>query len=121
MRQLAPYLVVLALGCAGDDGESEPPPPGPDACGEDVPLVSWETFGHGFLTTYCQGCHASTTPDRRGAPEQAVFDTEADALAWRSQILVVAASETPTMPPNGGPSDADRERLLVWLTCFAEE
>jgi uncharacterized membrane protein len=121
-RALVLLLVLLVVAaCAGDDdgGETTAAPP-EQTCGEEVPLVDWDTFGHGFLTTYCQGCHASTTPDRRGAPEAVTFDTEEDALAWRAQILGAAASEAPTMPPNGGPSDDDRERLSIWLTCFAD-
>ena len=112
------WLCVLSLGaCADDAGDTTP---APEMCGQNTPLVSWETFGEGFLTTYCQGCHASTTLDRQGAPEMITFDTEADALQWRGEILAAAASEAPSMPPNGGPNDADRERLQVWLNCFAD-
>ena len=83
----------------------------------DMPVVSWETFGAGFVTTHCQGCHASSAPDRRGAPAQIVFDSEADVVAQRDAVL--RATSEARMPPAGGPSDDERELLRVWLTCFA--
>ncbi len=112
---LAAVAVLALAACGDDDGETMP-----GACGEDTPLVTWETFGLGFLSTYCQGCHASTTPDRQGAPPNITFDTEQEAVALSDLILTTVTSDTPTMPPNGGPSEADRERLTVWLNCFAE-
>jgi hypothetical protein len=111
---MRPVIALLALTACSDGAPAT-------ACGEDVPLVSWETFAEGFLRTYCQGCHASTTLDRQGAPLHVAFDTEEQALAVGDAILRVAASETPTMPPNGGPDPADREKLRLWLTCFAAE
>ena len=107
---------VLLVACVACGSESEPQA----ECGDEVPLVSWETFGEGFLTTYCQGCHAADSLDRQKAPETIVFDTEEDALANKAGILAAAASDAPTMPPNGGPGDADRDKLDIWLTCFAE-
>jgi len=86
----------------------------------DVPLVNWDTFGAGFLLHHCQGCHASTTPDRYGAPAEVTFDTKADAWAWRDRILERSAIDPPTMPPAGGTSADDRVRLRWWLTCAPE-
>ncbi|HHH11047.1 MAG TPA: hypothetical protein ENK23_03120 [Sorangium sp.] len=112
-------LGMLLVAACADDSSDTTPPVG-ELCNQDTPLVNWVTFGHGFVTTYCQGCHASTAANRQGAPTNVVFDTEADTLMWKQQILTVAASDAPTMPPNGGPDEADRERLNVWLGCFAE-
>jgi hypothetical protein len=86
----------------------------------DVPLVNWDTFGAGFMLHHCQGCHASTTPDRYGAPADVTFDTKADAWAWRDRILERSAVDPPTMPPAGGTSADDRVRLRWWLTCAPE-
>ena len=111
--------VSIALGACTvqDAGITEPDP---QACGADTPTITWETFGEGFLSTYCQGCHASGTPNRQGAPENILFDTEDDALAFGGLILNTAASDEPRMPPNGGPLQEDRDRLYIWLTCFAD-
>ena len=86
-------------------------------CPNDAPIETWETFGQGFLLAQCQGCHASSTPERFGAPEEVVFDTREDAIFYKDRILARAAGTDPTMPPNGGSSDEDRERLRLWLTC----
>ena len=45
-----------------------------DGACADVPVVTWSTFGQGFVDFYCQGCHASTTQNRHDAPESVVFD-----------------------------------------------
>lgn len=90
-----------------------------DTC-VDVPLVTWATFGEGFLREACQGCHASTASDRHGAPEDVVFDDVEDAWAWADRIVARAASEPPSMPPMAGTSAEDRVRLVWWLTCAEE-
>jgi hypothetical protein len=103
-------LAMLAA-CGGSPGDSAV-----DPCAE-APVVTWETFGKGFLRENCQGCHASTVTDRAGAPVDVTFDDEAQALAWRERILARAATDVPTMPPQGGTTDDDRWRLAIWLTC----
>ncbi len=113
--------LVMLCGCAADDiedtGEAQDP-----FCGPETPIVTYETFGQGFVDTYCQGCHASTTPNRQGAPEILSFDTETDVLGHAASILdaTVPLEGDARMPPNGGPSDEDRERLEIWLTCFVD-
>jgi len=99
------------------DSDTTPVDP---AC-EDVPVVTWESWGQGFLVEACQGCHASTARDRYGAPASVVFDTEADAYRWKDRILSRAAAETPSMPPAGGVSEAERELLTIWLTCWIDQ
>lgn len=108
-------LIWLA-GCAGDESTAI----GVQTCDATTPLVTWETFGEGFVTTHCKGCHASTAIDRQGAPAVVILDTREDALDWKSAILYNAASLEPSMPPNGGPVDEDRQLLSIWLTCFPE-
>ena len=39
---------------------------------------------------------------------------------WSSRILARAASEDPTMPPEGGVDADDRQRLTWWLECAPE-
>lgn len=79
--------------------------------------VTWDNFGHGFVLTYCQGCHADLTPDRHGAPPGLSFATEAEVLASRDRVLATVQGET--MPPAGGVDDAAIARLATWLECAA--
>ena len=99
-----------------DTGPGDTGIDGADFCGE-APVSTYANFGRGFLTQHCQACHASTAPDRHDAPPNVTFDTEQEALSLTDRILARAASEEPTMPPQGGVSDDDRYRLEVWLTC----
>jgi uncharacterized membrane protein len=113
MRRL-PWILALALasGCGEETAPLEAD------CGPEVPIESWATFGRPFLTTHCQGCHASTSTERYDAPPDVVFDTHEDASSWKDRILARAGGDSPTMPPQGGTSVEDRERLQRWVTCF---
>lgn len=136
-RRLAPLCLSLSLACGGDDapkgnvGEDDDSAAAADGGGgddggadtgacADVPLVNWDTFGAGFLLHHCQGCHASTAPDRYGAPADVTFDTKEEAWAWRDRILERSAVDPPTMPPAGGTSADDRVLLRWWLACAPE-
>jgi len=96
------------------DADGLPRAPGP--CDTGV-RQSWETFGQGFVVSQCQGCHASTAPDRYGAPEGVVFDTEEDVIVFSERILARATGPDADMPPGGGPIEEDRVRLERWLRC----
>jgi uncharacterized membrane protein len=87
----------------------------------DAPVITWESWGQGFMIEACQGCHASTATNRYGAPTGVVFDTQDDVYLWRSSILARAAATPPTMPPAGGTTADDRYYLEVWLTCWLEQ
>ncbi len=119
-------IVVLTclLGCdpeptTGDD----PVDSGSDTAAEpsnlcaDAPITTWDNFGSGFMTQHCQACHAFTSIERNGAPEEVTFDTEAQVADLADRILARATARPPTMPPAGGVSDDDRFRLEAWLTC----
>ena len=110
--------LALGLGACAASSPTETGAPMADAGCEEVPLLTWENFGAGFLIENCQSCHASTNPDRRGAPAGVVFDSLEQTLAHRSTILARATGASPSMPPQGGVSDDDRERLRIWLTCW---
>lgn len=91
-------------------------PDAPIDCNE-APVVNWANFGRGFFTQSCQGCHYTDVPDRYGAPEHINFDGLEDVWAQREVVLFTAGGDSPTMPPNGGTTDLDREMLEIWLTC----
>ncbi len=108
----AALLVVAIAGCDGGGGTDDLS----ETC-DGAPVTTWDNFGAGFLTENCQPCHASTSPDRQGAPEDVVFDTEEHVWSVAPAILEMATGEDPLMPPRGGVSEEDRYRLEVWLTC----
>jgi len=88
---------------------------------DEQPVVTYDTFGRGFLSTYCDGCHGADVADRKDAPMDVVFDSREGARMWGDRILARAAptdGTDPTMPAVGGVTPHDRERLLVWLTCY---
>jgi hypothetical protein len=107
-------LLFAVLGCAEEDDTALVDT---GLCA-DVPLLTYANFGRGYLTEYCQGCHASTTLDRHGAPETVTFDTL--ELAWGKADRILERSLGGTMPPSGGVSDDDLTMMEWWLTCGEE-
>lgn len=55
--------------------------------------------------------------NRGDTPADVIFDTEADAVRLAARIEARALGEAPSMPPEGGVSDADRALLAIWLRC----
>ena len=110
-------LGALASGCTepmDDAGE-----PAPLAC--ETSYLTYQTFGAPFLSTWCRGCHASALPldMRQGSPPQINFDDLETTRSLGARILARSVGDTPTMPPAGGPSAAERARLEEWLRCGA--
>jgi uncharacterized membrane protein len=126
MRSSSDRLLVLALAalaaCGTDrptmDGD-DPPPPDPDAC--ETSYLSYSNFGEPFALDWCRGCHSSSVPQgmRQKAPMGVNFDTQDDVVRWKERIAIRAAGPMPTMPPAGGPPDAERALLVEWLDCGA--
>lgn len=102
---------------SADSEESDEPVDSVEQYCDEAPTVTYESWGRGFLTESCNGCHASSAPDRHGAPEDVHFDTVDEVWTWSNVILSVATGDAPTMPPRGGVSDDDRTRLSWWLVC----
>ncbi len=102
-----PALTLAALAACA---------PPEEAC-DGVPVVTWGSFGEGFLRGSCEGCHAADAAERNGAPPGVTFDTVDDAWDRADAILARAAAEPPTMPPMGGTDADDRVRLRWWLRC----
>lgn len=80
----------------------------------DAPTYS--SWAKGFLIGKCQPCHASTAPNRFGAPEKVIFDDRSDVLRQLSDIKS-AVLERGSMPPSGGVTDDERLLLEAWLEC----
>lgn len=91
-------------------------PNAPIDCDE-APTVNWVNFGKGFFVQACQGCHYTEAPYRYGAPEDINFDDLDEVWAQKAMVLMVSLGDAPTMPPNGGTTELEREMLEIWLTC----
>jgi uncharacterized membrane protein len=105
-------FIFLAACAAGDAVDTAA-----DACA-DAPVVTWESAGEALITENCQSCHASTSLERQGAPESVTFDTHAQVIERKADILRVTNPETRTMPPSLALSDDDAAQLEIWLSCF---
>lgn len=103
------YLLLLLSACAAGEGGT------PDACA-DAATLAWANYGDGFFTEYCQGCHASGAGERFGAPQDVVFDEEADVLDQFDVIRREVLDEQ-TMPPGGGVPDDELALLRQYLDC----
>lgn len=79
--------------------------------------TSWESFGGAFIAEECLGCHSVGAADRQGAPAGVDFDTVEQTWDFADEILLLAGSDPPSMPPDQGTTAADRERLRWWLGC----
>jgi len=114
--------LFLLLGCGGSGDTGAPDTV--DQC-EDAPVLTWENFGRGFLVENCQSCHGSTAPYRSQTdsppPDTVTFDTQEQAQSLRALILAASTGDTPSMPPRGGVSEVDREKLDIWLNCWEGE
>ena len=101
-------MIWFLLSCATNLPEQDS-----GAC---LSLPTYEDWAQGFFKGKCQSCHASTTPNRHGAPENVIFDTYPDIEPWISAIeQSVLVQET--MPPSGGVTEEERILLSQWLAC----
>jgi uncharacterized membrane protein len=85
----------------------------------DVPPITWNNFGHGFMLERCGGCH-NAAQSRAGAPKELVFETPEQVWAYREEILEATTQEPLTMPPAGGTTEDERTELQWWLICGEE-
>ena len=117
-------LLLWMTGCSGTvcwfDQCVDEPTKTVDAL-ECPPEMSWEIVAKPFLNTWCTSCHASALNpnDRMGAPQGVDFDTWEGAAQWSDRIAAVSHGEGATMPPAGGPTDAEREAIVAWVACGA--
>ncbi len=129
-RVLIPLLVLAACG-----GTAAPLPtsrsfqptedtPGTTATpdtGEPTPSstcatpATWENTGEPYALTYCSGCHAAAVAEeyRYGAPPDLILDTSAHLRSHAERVR--ARIEDGTMPPTGGPAEAETTCFLAWL------
>lgn len=116
--EAALLLWLSACGAATqapDDPPDDPVVDTADPCGG----LDWATAGAPVILTWCAPCHGSGVAPgtRQGAPREVVLDDEATTRALAARLLARATGPSPTMPPVGGPTEAERERLAAWLRC----
>jgi len=94
------------------------------ACGDDVDpscdsTVTYQTVGEPYLANWCLGCHSVDVPPgmRQQAPVGMNFDTVDEVRAQLISLESVTLQQT--MPPEGGPADAERTLWMQWLSCGA--
>ena len=82
-------------------------------------IVSFENFGAPFMLDHCKGCHSAALPEdmRQMAPLDVDFDDLQDIRDQAERIWARCGDQNMTMPPVGGPSDAERRLLGEWLAC----
>jgi hypothetical protein len=107
-------FVILLVGCSsGETIDERPCPPGGTT-------LTYDNFGRGFLSAYCQVCHGKGGTDRNGAPSDYDFHDVEEVRTFKDRIFARAAGDNTSMPP--GPDDPpadDREKLAEWLACGA--
>ena len=130
-------LVLLGLLFAGCSAASVPTPTKAACPTPDPMTLTWDNFGQGFMTQFCNDCHSSTLPhsERNGAPLFHDYDTLMTVLYIPEHIDEWAGAgpgaTNTMMPPEhcpsvpGGPVDRNcpqptqqqREDLSTWLAC----
>src|SRR5256885_11151834 len=103
---LSVLLLVAACGTDVRPRSEDVAPTVADKC--DQSYLDYGNFGAPSVLNWCRGCHSSTIPQtqRQKAPMTVNFDTLDDVQNWSERIEALAATDTPTMPPAGGPSQA---------------
>jgi hypothetical protein len=79
---------------------------------------TWSNFGESWFVTWCASCHAADAPQRFGAPEAFVFDTEAQVMDNIGLIRSSVLGSSPSMPVGGGMPDEERQALERYLDCL---
>lgn len=115
--RISTVVVLAALGlvaaCGGEGEEITA------SCPTEGTTLTYDNFGKAFFDTYCNSCHSAEGAARQGAPSGDVFDTQDAIVGDKGEIYEVSAGSNPSMPPGGGPSDAERAQLAEWLACGA--
>ncbi|MDP2308163.1 MAG: hypothetical protein Q8P18_19240 [Pseudomonadota bacterium] len=104
-------MILFLLACG-----TEPADTAASDSGTCETAVTWQNFAQGYFASYCQSCHASTTPDRHGAPEGVDFATEAETREQAAAVRRTVLTNS-TMPPGGGLLEDDVALLTEWLDC----
>lgn len=107
-------LLSLTSGCGGWTHIEDYPCPNPNG----TTKITYTNFVKRFLENWCNHCHSSSSPNRRGAPVTYIFDAYEVVIAVKDRIFLRSAANNATMPPGpDDPSKADRDKLAEWIVC----
>ena len=96
---LAACVLAVLAGCNIVTIDEYPCPSGGTA-------LTYDNFGRVFMASYCNTCHSAPDGQRAGAPNDYVFDTQAEIIAHKDRIFARAADTNDSMPP--GPNMPSR-------------
>jgi hypothetical protein len=133
--------IALLLGCspstppvdAGDDSSSAMDSPVQSDVATEAAGDTWVSYAQGFFQTYCDTCHMAGSSLEPSMPSSLYFTSQSNVVNARFTIRCgVCATQDPTwscpaspvakqFPIGSGPfpSDADRNRIVAWLTAGA--
>jgi hypothetical protein len=124
-----------------DSGNPTPEASGNDSSAMDSPATdgtsagdTWGNYAQGFFQTYCVECHSATDPTGRDFTMYPKVAAEVSRIrcgvcvmqdpAWGCTASPVAKQfpiDDGKTPPNPKPSDAERNRIVAWLTAGAPQ
>ncbi len=104
--------VLAAAACGGGEKEEGIPP-----CPEGGTDLTYDNFGRDFFSNNCTSCHSPGSGEAEAQDKP--FDSQAAIQAEAEEIYEQAVAGT-AMPPGGGPSAEDRQKLGEWLSCGAK-
>jgi uncharacterized membrane protein len=121
-------LALSAASCGGDDDHHDEEGAHSGAVCAPGSTLSYESFGHTFMETYCTRCHSNavTGDMRQGAPADHNFNTLAGILVMADHIDEHAAAgpnavNTAMPPSDPKPTEDERRKLGEWLACEAAD
>ena len=114
---------ILYTGCqeAAEPVQAQPSVARSEGC-EDIPWT-YQNVGDPFMRTWCTSCHHVDLPEeqRSGALLGVNFHSYTEVISQLERIKARTLSEPMTMPPAGGPSDQELNRLREWIDCGAPQ
>ena len=100
-------MLLLLLACAdAPPPAADSPAPSSEDCGD------YASLGQPFLMTWCTSCHGPT--QELGAVRLHTLE-----LLQQHSERVQLRLEAGSMPPSGGPSEAELQAFQAWLDCGA--
>ena len=109
-------LLTSLWGCT-----EKAPPTSVDTGHAESCTDDWWSTGQPLMLDFCAGCHSSQLLDsnRFGAPAGVDLETLEGALLHTERIRV-RVLEDGDMPPGGGMSTEQLQRLAAWLDCSSQ-